>query len=320
MGKGMGEAKDKDKNTVVNPLAPRKPGALDIEAGGTTPKLGGASKWKVVKKHYDDFKEAKDSTIGGRKLISSLRTELLDASGNPNPKKLLLLRALQKKEQSNYDGFLDQIANEAFIWMSELFALLTPGKSGHYNRICTYLFTFACIAVYLYMIGDYGNKTHYKLPEKYENSTASERFLWIVTDRGGSSLAFKAEYLIDWGARYLPKIKEKDEHWRWFSNMLLHEGASHCFTNMLMFFTLAFHLERKYGWWRIGFVVVLSGCGGNFLSAIFEDKCKVYVGFSGVCFGLFGLFVADIVLNYETVRKPKTKIILVGLFLLIMVS
>ena len=68
------------------------------------------------------------------------------------------------------------------------------------------------------------------------------------------------------------------------------------------------------------FVVLLSGLGGNFVSAVFEKPCNVYVGFSGVCFGLFGLFVADIVLNYETVRKPKSKIILVTLFLLIMVA
>ena len=90
--------------------------------------------------------------------------------------------------------------------MSELFALLTPGKSGEYHRICTYLFTLSCIFVYLYMVGDYGNTDDYKLPNKYENSTAAERFMWIATDSGGSSLAFKSDYLIDWGARYLPLI------------------------------------------------------------------------------------------------------------------
>ena len=316
-----------EKTTVNNPLAPKKNVAsLDIESGKVANKLagGGASKWKVVKKHYDDFKDAKaherGENVTGKKLISSLRNQLLDSSGQPNQKKILLLRALQKKEQHNYDGFIDQIANEAFIWMSELFALLTPGKSGEYKRVCTYLFTLSCIFVYLFMVGDYGNTDEHRLPDKYENSTATERFLWIVTDRGDTSLSFKADYLIKWGARYLPKIKEENEHWRWFSNMLLHEGASHCFTNMCMFFTLAYHLERKYGWWRVGFVIILSGVGGNFVSAAFEDDCNVYVGFSGVCFGLFGLFVADIVLNYETVNKPKTKIILVGLFMLIMVA
>lgn len=327
MAKAKGGRRDSD-SYVVNPLAPtKKQSPLDIESGNGSASsplsglAGKGSKWKVVQKRFEDYKEAKqEKHLGKTRLISSLRNQLLDPSGQPNPKKILLLRALQKKEQHNYDGVIDQIANEAFIWMSELFALLTPGKSGEYHRICTYLFTLSCIFVYLYMVGDYGNTDDYKLPNKYENSTAAERFMWIATDRGGSSLAFKSDYLIDWGARYLPLIKDKDEHWRWFSNMLLHEGASHCFTNMLMFFTLSYHLERKYGWWRLGFVVVLSGVGGNFISAVFEDKCKVYVGFSGVCFGLFGLFVADIVLNYETVKKPKTKIILVGLFLLIMVA
>ncbi len=59
----MGKKAPQDKNTVVNPLAPKKPvKALDIEAGGDSGaaalgKLGGgASKWKVVKKHYDDYK------------------------------------------------------------------------------------------------------------------------------------------------------------------------------------------------------------------------------------------------------------------------
>lgn len=329
MGKKNKQRKESD-NTVVNPLAPRKKNSLnplDIEQGGGPAKSplaslkGGGSKWKVVQKKFEDYKEAKDQqSLGGKRLISSLRDQLLDETGNPNPKKILLLRALQKKEQHNYDGFIDQIANEAFIWMSELFALLTPGATGHYHRICTYIFTLSCIFVYLFMVGDYGNTEEHPLPNKYDNSTAAERFKWIVTDRGDSALAFKADYLIKWGARYLPYIKERNEHWRWFSNMLLHEGASHCFTNMLMFFTLSYHLERKYGWWRVGFVIVLAGVGGNFVSAMFEDQCNVYVGFSGVCFGLFGLFVADIVLNYETVRKPKTKIILVGLFMLIMVA
>ena len=96
MGKKNKQRKESD-NTVVNPLAPRKKNSLnplDIEQGGGPAKSplaslkGGGSKWKVVQKKFEDYKEAKDQqSLGGKRLISSLRDQLLDETGNPNPKK-----------------------------------------------------------------------------------------------------------------------------------------------------------------------------------------------------------------------------------------
>ena len=308
-------------NRTVNPLAPNADGkvkSMDIESAEPAGKL--QSKWKVVRKKYDEYQDQKQAyqsplNENTKRMLSRLRSKLLDEDGKPNPKKILLLKALQRKEENDYDGYIDQLANELFIWMSELFAAMSPGTTDQYYRITTYLFTIACVGTYLFMIGDYSGSE--EVHEKYQNGTAAERFMWLVTDRGGSAIAFDTTYLIHWGARYLPRIKDENEDWRWFTNMLLHEGMSHLFTNMIMYFMLSYHLERKYGWWRLLFVILLSGLGGNFLSAALEKSCSVYVGFSGVCFGLFGLFVADMMLNYETVKKPKLKILTVAFFFLL---
>lgn len=61
--------------------------------------------------------------------------------------------------------------------------------------------------------------------------------------------------------------------------------------------------ERKYATWRIVLLWLLSGLGGNFFSALFEDKCTLVVGASGAVFGMVGLFVGDFMLNFETIKR-----------------
>ena len=43
---------------------------------------------------------------------------------------------------------------------------------------------------------------------------------------------------------------------------------------------------------------------GNFSSTIFEDPCQLVVGASGCTFGLVGLYIADVALNFESMTLP----------------
>ena len=44
-------------------------------------------------------------------------------------------------------------------------------------------------------------------------------------------------------------------------------------------------------------------CAGNFFSAAFEDTCLALVGASGGVFGMVGLFIADMVVNFASIRR-----------------
>ncbi len=42
---------------------------------------------------------------------------------------------------------------------------------------------------------------------------------------------------------------------------------------------------------------------GNFFSAAFEDTCLALVGASGGVFGMVGLFIADMIVNFSTIKR-----------------
>lgn len=52
-----------------------------------------------------------------------------------------------------------------------------------------------------------------------------------------------------------------------------------------------------------------AGLGGNFCSAAFEDPCVLVVGASGSVFGFIGLYVADLVLNFESILWPMVQLV-----------
>lgn len=78
----------------------------------------------------------------------------------------------------------------------------------------------------------------------------------------------------------------------------------HLLSNALLLLVLGVQLETKYGGWRVGAVFVAAAAGGNLFSAAWESPCIAVVGASGGIFGLAGAYLADMALNWETLRRP----------------
>ena len=58
----------------------------------------------------------------------------------------------------------------------------------------------------------------------------------------------------------------------------------------------------------------IAGVGANIISAVFEPNCKLLVGASGAVFGFFGLFLADLVVNFESTSRLLMRFLCVVLF------
>ena len=56
------------------------------------------------------------------------------------------------------------------------------------------------------------------------------------------------------------------------------------------------------------------GIGANLVSAAFEPNCTLLVGASGAVFGFMGLFVADLVVNFESISWPFLRVLCIVLF------
>jgi len=59
--------------------------------------------------------------------------------------------------------------------------------------------------------------------------------------------------------------------WRVISAMFLHAGIIHLLLNLLFQVLTGFQLERRYGWWRIAPVYLLSGAFGFMFGLLFAD-------------------------------------------------
>ena len=106
--------------------------------------------------------------------------------------------------------------------------------------------------------------------------------------------------MLQHGAMYLPLVVEKGDYYRMFTCIFLHFGFQHLMNNMMMLFFLGSILEEELGWWRYGVLYIISGIGGNVLSALYDLQTGHYVvsaGASGAIFGIIGALFLIIIRN-----------------------
>jgi membrane associated rhomboid family serine protease len=90
------------------------------------------------------------------------------------------------------------------------------------------------------------------------------------------------------------------QHFRYrlFVPLVLHAGVIHFVFNMLAIWFVGAPLERCHGFINIACLFIVSAVGGNILSAVFQPHV-ISVGASGGIFGLLGVCLADIFVNWD---------------------
>ncbi|KAK7325237.1 hypothetical protein VNO77_29396 [Canavalia gladiata] len=98
-------------------------------------------------------------------------------------------------------------------------------------------------------------------------------------------------------------VVDQNEVWRFFSCMFLHAGVVHLLANMFSLLFIGVRLEKEFGFFKIGFLYILSGFGGSLLSILdFKESgmpSTVSVGASGALFGLLGAMLSELLTNWS---------------------
>ena len=109
-----------------------------------------------------------------------------------------------------------------------------------------------------------------------------------------------AEILMDLGALSSEAVVDDNEWYRLVAPFVLHAGTIHIVINMLALHFIGGEVERTLGTTLTAVIFLVSGFGGNVLSALFVQG-TVSVGASGGMFGLFGICLANIVANWDII-------------------
>lgn len=104
-------------------------------------------------------------------------------------------------------------------------------------------------------------------------------------------------FLLEHGAMYVPRVVEDGEYYRLFTSIFLHFGFEHLMNNMVTLVLIGWNLEIEIGKVKFLLIYIVSGLGGNVLSAWYEFRAADYAvsaGASGAIFGIIGalLYVA----------------------------
>ena len=110
------------------------------------------------------------------------------------------------------------------------------------------------------------------------------------------------EFLVRWGARYAPAIVGGDGK-RFLTSVLVHDSWGSLFVTIFTLATLGVFCERRYGSLRFAAVFMLSAIGANFIGALGDDVCAVFVGGTPACFGLSVMYWIDVAV--EAIEKNE---------------
>ena len=128
-------------------------------------------------------------------------------------------------------------------------------------------------------------------------------FLLMVCS-GLGLVSFKATDLLHWGANYKP-YTTNGEWWRLLTSIFLHGGIMHLLSNMYGLLFVGILLEPKLGKNKFAIIYLVTGIIASLASIIWHEK-TISVGASGAIFGLYGFFLAALLLNVypRKIGKP----------------
>ncbi|UQZ36076.1 rhomboid family intramembrane serine protease [Paenibacillus sp. PK3_47] len=104
----------------------------------------------------------------------------------------------------------------------------------------------------------------------------------------------------------------KEEMWRYFSAMFLHNGFAHLLFNCFALLVFAPPLERLLGWWRYALLYLGGGYLANLLAVSVSarsvvDVGTVSVGASGAIYAVYGAFLYIAVLQRGMMDEGSRK-------------
>lgn len=100
------------------------------------------------------------------------------------------------------------------------------------------------------------------------------------------------------------KIKQGWEIQRWFMPIFLHGHLEHLIGNLVGQIYMGVGIETGIGLWSFIFLYMITGIGGNLLSAIIRPE-QYSVGASTAVFGLVGYYLAYIFTNWQQMKRNK---------------
>lgn len=142
----------------------------------------------------------------------------------------------------------------------------------------------------------------------------------LLTLNGGST---DVRTLVDFGA-IVDVSPFKEELWRYFAAIFLHNGFSHLFFNSFALLVFAPPLERLLGWWRYAILYVAGGVIANVLTIAISSRDVVEVGTasvgaSGAIYAIYGAFLYIAVMQRammdEGSRKTLYGLLMMGIIM-----
>lgn len=95
----------------------------------------------------------------------------------------------------------------------------------------------------------------------------------------------------------------RSEAWRLVSYQFVHAGYKHITFNMALQAFLGLPLNMVHGSVRFGIIYELCVIGGAFCFAVGDGAPHAVVGCSGGVYGLFGMHVAELIINWDSDSK-----------------
>ena len=117
----------------------------------------------------------------------------------------------------------------------------------------------------------------------------------VMVFSGLGFVSFKAHDLLSWGANYKP-MTENGEWWRLLTSTFLHGGLMHLLANMYGLLFVGTFLEPILGKSKYAIIYLVTGILASIASLWWHDN-TVSVGASGAIFGLYGFFLAALLLK-----------------------